>query len=377
MPQLKIDGTAYEPWNKLEEYATQLVNDGNELYIIDGGYGTKIDPPRTNILQAAGINVPDRLWKVIVVMNPGDNISDVNPSTSIIAVDMPNDAGVDGQTWQNYSLKIKTLEEILKNSTGLNYNFFSNVRKDIREILEEKGTITPLLASVNGLEDESIFASFGTFNSPAILPYSAPIKGIVAVPPTLGISQVSHNQNSGFQITTTQNTSGEFGCSKVNSLHIGTSEISFSPIRPIDSGITQVSLGEISFNQVGMGQTSSEQSSPRQIGETTIKHFQVSPAKINPSQVSLAQGRTNLFGITSTQIDPSKITFASSIPLQQFFSSNLPNHDSTSNYLTQLQSTLATYWNIPTDLNLTFNIANLPTGQLAEATISAIRSIET
>ena len=90
LPQLKIKGNA-EPWNDLEAYVQQLVASGNELYIIDGGYGTKTDLPPDSIFQTNGINVPERLWKVIVVMQPGQHISDLDKSTKIIAVDIPND----------------------------------------------------------------------------------------------------------------------------------------------------------------------------------------------------------------------------------------------------------------------------------------------
>ncbi|MBA2747760.1 MAG: hypothetical protein H0U45_03230 [Tatlockia sp.] len=47
--------------------------------------------------------------------------------------------------------------------------------------------------------------------------------------------------------------------------------------------------------------------------------------------------------------------------------SNFPNHELTSNYLTQLQSILVTDWHLSTDLNLTFDITNLPTGQLVRS----------
>ncbi|WP_157260003.1 Ig-like domain-containing protein [Chamaesiphon minutus] len=77
--------------------------------------------------------------------------------------------------------------------------------------------------------------------------------------------------------------------------------------------------------------------------------------------------------MTSSQIDPSKVTFSSSIPSQQFLSSNLPNHLNTSE-LTNVESTAVTIWNNllnpTTPINLTFDITNLPTGQLAEASIT-------
>jgi hypothetical protein len=370
LPQLKIAAT--EPWNDIEDFTDKLVKAGRELYIIDGGYGTKADVPPDSISIINGINVPARLWKVIVELNPGDNISDINESTRIFAFDMPNDGGVEGLEWFKYSVNIKTLEESLA-STGLNYKFFSNVRENIRQELENKGTINSalLLAATN----ESLISSFGTFNNVSIGQDSSPKESIIEIssitPPTLSISQSSADQSGRMQINLIQNSSIQNRSTQIDSSHISTGKNGFSSNRPIDSSVTQVSPSEISSGQKGAGQTSSEQSSTRQVGQTQVDSFQVGSTQVNAPQINITQIGSEI--LISTQIDPSKITFSSSIPSQQFLSSNLPNHLNTSE-LTNVESTAVTIWNNllnpTTPINLNFAITNLPTGQLAEATIT-------
>ncbi len=69
-----------------------------------------------------------------------------------------------------------------------------------------------------------------------------------------------------------------------------------------------------------------------------------------------------------------KGSFPSVVSSQQIFSGNF-SHDHTS-LLNTIYSTAQTLWHIVTPINLAFNITNLPTGQLAEATITGYDKLQ-
>jgi endonuclease G len=112
------------PWQKLEEYSRSLVMKGSELYIIAGGYGTRGE------IAHGLVNVPERNWKIIVVLPQGNNdIDRINSRTRVIAVDMPNRQGLKVDIWSKHI----TTVELIEAKTG--YRFFTNLPEDIREKL--------------------------------------------------------------------------------------------------------------------------------------------------------------------------------------------------------------------------------------------------
>lgn len=121
-------------WEALEEYCRTLITQGNELYIIAGGYGTGgsgSNGGTTNTIASGAINVPAHYWKVIVVLPIGTNdVTRVTTSTRVIAVDMPNNESVNGHTWDYYRTTVNTIES----ATG--YDFLSNVPTTIQSTIE-------------------------------------------------------------------------------------------------------------------------------------------------------------------------------------------------------------------------------------------------
>lgn len=107
-------------WLALEDYSRTLASQGNELYIISGGYGTGGTGSNggvTTMVANGKVEVPARCWKVIVVLTNGSNdVSRVNANTRIIAVDMPNNQSVSTQTWGTYRVSVDAIEA----ATGLN-----------------------------------------------------------------------------------------------------------------------------------------------------------------------------------------------------------------------------------------------------------------
>ena len=125
------------PWEELESYCRTLVNQGNELYIIAGGAGsggTGSGGGVTHTIANGNVTVPAVTWKVIIVLPVGANDVDrVFKTTRTIAVIMPNNQSIGISTpWRNFRTSIDRVEGL----TG--FNFFSNVRPQIQNIIERQ-----------------------------------------------------------------------------------------------------------------------------------------------------------------------------------------------------------------------------------------------
>lgn len=122
------------PWEQLESYLRTLVGQGNELYIIMGGYGvggTGSNGGVTNTVANGNVTVPAYTWKVIIVLPSGDNdVERVNKATRTIAVVMPNTQGIRNDDWRKYRVNVRSVEFM----TG--YNFFSNVPQTTQSLIE-------------------------------------------------------------------------------------------------------------------------------------------------------------------------------------------------------------------------------------------------
>ncbi len=121
-------------WANLEDYSRSLVSQGKELYIISGGYGSGGVGSNGSASTIAGgkVTVPDRTWKVIVVLDSPGNASSVTTSTRIIAVNIPNSQGVRNDDWRSYRVSVDSIES----ATG--YNFLSNVSASIQSVIEAR-----------------------------------------------------------------------------------------------------------------------------------------------------------------------------------------------------------------------------------------------
>lgn len=123
-----------QTWANLENYCRTLVNQGNELYVIMGSYGTGgtgSSGYKTTIANGK-VTVPNRIWKVIVVLPVGTNdVSRVTTSTRVIAVDTPNSTSI-SSSWGTYRTTVDAIEA----ATG--YNILSNVSSSIQSVIEAK-----------------------------------------------------------------------------------------------------------------------------------------------------------------------------------------------------------------------------------------------
>lgn len=113
------------PWVKLEAYLRTLVTRGNDVYIFAGVYGEKGKLKKK-------VSVPTNDWKIAVSVPRGAAISEINPRTRVIAVDMPNVKAIKNADWQLYRVTVRQIEQ----RTG--YNFLSNLPQGLQDALENK-----------------------------------------------------------------------------------------------------------------------------------------------------------------------------------------------------------------------------------------------
>ncbi len=85
------------PWEQLESYARQRAQRGALLYIVAGGVFSAPFPTIGN-----GVAVPAANFKIIVVLAQGQGPNDVDESTQVLAVLMPNQRGVGEHPWTEY-----------------------------------------------------------------------------------------------------------------------------------------------------------------------------------------------------------------------------------------------------------------------------------
>ena len=117
------------PWLKLEDYAASLATDtGKVLYIVAGG-AYKADCRRIGENRVA---VPDRVWKIIAVLDPGQSVTDIGPKTRLIAVMMPNGTGIGRHDWRRYRVSVDSVEE----TSG--YDFHRRIPSGLQETLEAR-----------------------------------------------------------------------------------------------------------------------------------------------------------------------------------------------------------------------------------------------
>jgi endonuclease G, mitochondrial len=114
-------------WEKLESYSRSLARGGDELYIIAGGYGER------ERIGNGKITVPRRCWKIILSLPSGENdLARIDEDTRLIAVDMPNETGIEAHPWQQYLCTVKELEA----RTG--YAFFTALPPELQTALKTK-----------------------------------------------------------------------------------------------------------------------------------------------------------------------------------------------------------------------------------------------
>jgi Bacterial cadherin-like domain len=273
-------------------------------------------------------------------------------------------------------VRIKDIET----STGL--DLLSNLPDPIERALEEKGRYTgssdanffplptsvfaPLLAGTDSGEANNL-SSIGQYGIRENRAFNTVIfNSIGKFDPRLtqiNIGQVgSLKQWSDTQNCSIQSSSSEVGITQWAFSQIGKTEIGTN-----QDGFNQNSLRYDGMTEVSSTQISTFQPSTPQISSTQISTTQISPIQLSSKEDSTTQIDIRQLGIiqpSRVNFNPTEISLPSSITLQQLLSSHNPN----------LQNTTVPTWTeflqSPTPFNLKIEIQDLPTGQLAEATIT-------
>lgn len=128
-------------WMHFENFERELVNQGNEVYIIAGPYGKggtsqKGTFEEIPIKQKKGetlyMRVPSHTWKVVIAIPEGENdMARVTQNATVIAINVPNEMGIaKNGDWEQYICSIDDIEEM----TG--YDFFELLPDDVESVLE-------------------------------------------------------------------------------------------------------------------------------------------------------------------------------------------------------------------------------------------------
>lgn len=119
-------------WVNFENYLRSLIIEGNEVHIVAGviGNGGTGSNGFASTIDEGNIKVPDSFWKVAIILPNGSNdINRVTTSTRVIAINVPNDQGVN-RDWTQYRTTVNTIESL----TG--YDLFENIPNNIESVLE-------------------------------------------------------------------------------------------------------------------------------------------------------------------------------------------------------------------------------------------------
>ncbi len=129
-------------WLVLENFARSLAEDGDQLYIWAGEYGSNGTVPISGTVNqqqvTVNVTVPTDVWKVIMILPAGGGLSSVTAQTPIIVNDFPNAAApptVKGQSAWETTPYLITLQQ-LQQRTGL--QFLTSVSAGIRNLLLTK-----------------------------------------------------------------------------------------------------------------------------------------------------------------------------------------------------------------------------------------------
>jgi cold shock CspA family protein len=117
------------PWNAFENYYRDQVTQGGRIaQVVAGGIYESKNPLERQVA------VPSATWKVVALLKPGQTVEQIDGSTRVISVIMPNnndDVKVE-QLWQRYRVSVADIEK----KTG--YKFFRNIAPAVAQALKAR-----------------------------------------------------------------------------------------------------------------------------------------------------------------------------------------------------------------------------------------------
>lgn len=163
-------------------------------------------------------------------------------------------------------------------------------------------------------------------------------------------------------------------------------------LKSLEVGFPQVSSSKIGTTEISSEKISSETNSISEITQYNVSTAEVSKTKVRSSKDTAIEGvvftqggmgRTvnlgehffisNVAQVDSSKIHTTEIPFSSSVSSQQFLSSDF-SHNNSPVLVNNINNTATKIWSdllrTETQLDIDFQITDLPAGQLAEATIT-------
>lgn len=134
-------------WAALERWSVDRAREGWDLFIVAGGLwdaacATNQAPagnaPSMGCPSVGGFDgaqrvaIPTATWKVIVVVPQGQGLAAVTPTTTVVAVEMPNEGEGGGRDWQRYVTTVDALEA----RTG--YELLGQVPPHVQQVIEAR-----------------------------------------------------------------------------------------------------------------------------------------------------------------------------------------------------------------------------------------------
>jgi|GEM_PF-2804982 len=160
------------PWEKFESYCRSLAFQGKEVLIICG------PSCFTGTTVASGVAIPKYTWKIAVVRSPNGTITS---SSRTIAIKMPNEQGILGNSWNDYVTSVAEIEK----DTG--FTFFkalpTSVASSLRVVIDKEASGSRKGSQEKGQETAvaSTIESQQTITTSTTLPPPAP-KEVAVVP---------------------------------------------------------------------------------------------------------------------------------------------------------------------------------------------------
>jgi DNA/RNA endonuclease G (NUC1) len=173
-------------WASFEDYCRSLSNSNYEMLILCGpsGFGT------SKINTNGPVYIPGYTWKIALAVPSGSGtaLSRVTNTTRVIAINVPNIAGIRSTPWTNFL----SSASVIQTNTG--FTFFTAVATNIAEVLRARvdGALPPGLTSfspASAATNASVTLTGSNFTAASIVKFNS--------------AYASFTVNSGTQITAT------------------------------------------------------------------------------------------------------------------------------------------------------------------------------
>ena len=96
------------PWSALENFLGDQARTGTkEVYVVAGVWGDQ-----GTVKDEGKVVIPESVWKVAVIMDRNEGLEDVDDAGDfqLVAVDMPNVAGIRSTPWQSFQVTVDSIE---------------------------------------------------------------------------------------------------------------------------------------------------------------------------------------------------------------------------------------------------------------------------